>query len=73
MTMHINLFGRTRVNEYSITLIPRKGRDLFSKALPFDFVGAFIKLLVKPGPEVIKLLSCSTQLNTKFQLLIKLK
>ena len=26
-----------------------------------------------PGPEVIKLLSCSTQLSTKFQLLLKLK
>ena len=27
----------------------------------------------RPGPEVIKLFSCSSQLNTKFQLLIKLK
>ena len=26
-----------------------------------------------PGPEVIKLFSCSTQLSTKFQLLIKAK
>ena len=26
-----------------------------------------------PGPEVIKLFSCSTRLSTKFQLLIKLK
>ena len=26
-----------------------------------------------PGPEVIKLFSCSTQLSTKFQLLIKTK
>ena len=26
-----------------------------------------------PGPEVIKLFSCSTQLSSKFQLLIKLK
>ena len=26
-----------------------------------------------PGSEVIKLFSCSTQLSTKFQLLIKLK
>ena len=26
-----------------------------------------------PGPEVIKLLSCSTELSTKFQLLIKAK
>ena len=25
----------------------------------------------KPGPEVIKLFSCSTQLNMKFQLLLK--
>ena len=28
---------------------------------------------VSPGPEVIKLFSCSTQLSTKFQLLINLK
>ena len=27
----------------------------------------------KTGPEVIKLISCSTQLSTKFQLLIKLR
>ena len=27
----------------------------------------------KPGPKVIKLFSCSTQLSTKFQLLIKTK
>ena len=26
-----------------------------------------------PGPEVIKLFSCSTQLSTKFQLLMKTK
>ena len=26
-----------------------------------------------PGPEIIKLFSCSTQLSTKFQLLIKTK
>ena len=31
-----------------------------------------IDLLI-PGPEVIKLFSCSTQLSTKFQLLIKTK
>ena len=29
--------------------------------------------MIKPGPEVIKLYSCSTQLSTKFQLLIKTK
>ena len=29
--------------------------------------------LMKPGPKVIKLFSCSTQLSTKFQLLINLK
>ena len=28
---------------------------------------------VRPGPKVIKLFSCSTQLSTKFQLLIKTK
>ena len=28
---------------------------------------------MQPGPEVIKLFSCSTQLSTKFQLLIKTK
>ena len=36
--------------------------DLFSK-LSFS----------RSGPEVIKLFSCSTQLSTEFQLLIKLK
>ena len=30
-------------------------------------------LLNTPGPEVIKLFSCSTQLSTKFQLLINTK
>ena len=30
-------------------------------------------ILAFPGPEVIKLFSCSTQLSTKFQLLIILK
>ena len=28
---------------------------------------------IQPGPEVINLFSCSTQLSTKFQLLIKTK
>ena len=28
---------------------------------------------ISPGPEVIKLFSCSTQLSMKFQLLIKTK
>ena len=31
------------------------------------------KWYVRSGPEVIKLFSCSTQLSTKFQLLIKIK
>ena len=30
-------------------------------------------LTLSSGPEVIKLFSCSTQLSTKFQLLIKTK
>ena len=30
-------------------------------------------IVKQPGPKVIKLFSCSTQLSTKFQLLIKLK
>ena len=30
-------------------------------------------VIVEPGPGVIKLFSCSTQLSTKFQLLIKTK
>ena len=34
--------------------------------------GNFCRLLI-PGPEVIKLFSCSTQLSMKFQLLIKTK
>ena len=29
--------------------------------------------LLRPGPEVIKLFSCSTQLNMKFSLLINMK
>ena len=43
------------------------------------FPGHFRKLRLrvdydgKPGPKVIKLFSCSTQLSTKFQVLIKLK
>ena len=35
------------------------------------FLNNSIRNTVEPGPEVIKLFSCSTQLNTKFQLLIK--
>ena len=31
------------------------------------------RLLNCPGPEVIKLFSCSTQLSSKFQLIIKTK
>ena len=31
------------------------------------------ELLLIPGPEVIKLFSCSTQLRIKFQLLINIK
>ena len=30
-------------------------------------------IFLTPGPKVIKLFSCSTQLSTKFQLLIKAK
>ena len=42
------------------------------------FKFSFAKILsginsLGPGPEVIKLFSCSTQLSTKFQLLIKTK
>ena len=33
----------------------------------------FVMHMIKPGSEVIKLFSCSTQLSMKFQLLIKLK
>ena len=36
-------------------------------------IGYMSILARKPGPEVIKLFSCSTQLSTKFQLLIKTK
>ena len=31
------------------------------------------ELLIIPGPEVIKIFSCSTQLRIKFQLLINIK
>ena len=32
-----------------------------------------VKVELQAGPEVIRLLSCSTQLSTKFQLLLKTK
>ena len=32
-----------------------------------------VYIILCPGPAVIKLFSCSTQLSTKFQLLIKTK
>ena len=35
--------------------------------------GEAVSGLHSPGPEVIKLFSCPTQLSTKFQLLIKTK
>ena len=40
-----------------------------------SFVASIVCLgfRVSPGPEVIKLISCSTQLSTKFQLPIKTK
>ena len=37
------------------------------------FCFAIVVLKKRPGPEVIKHVSCSTQLSTKFQLLIKFK
>ena len=42
---------------------------------PYHAVSALIFFLtnVNPGPEVIKRFSCSTQLSTKFQLIIKTK
>ena len=36
-------------------------------------MGKYILLCVSPGPEVIKLFSCSTQLGMKFVLFINLK
>ena len=47
------------------------GKDFFIKVRML-FVHA-LGLVKKPGPKVIKLFSCSTQLSTKFQLLIKTK
>ena len=45
---------------------------LFQKNQEYDqSVSQFV--IVEPGPGVIKLFSCSTQLSTKFQLLIKTK
>ena len=38
------------------------------KILKYVYLGT-----IRPGPEVIKLFSCSTQLSTNFQLLIKTK
>ena len=40
-----------------------------SNSLDFDHAHGF----VRPGPEVIKLFSCSTQLSTKFQLFMETK
>ena len=38
-----------------------------------EYVLFWKQFWLKPGPEVIKLFSCSTQLSTKFQLLIRTK
>ena len=38
-----------------------------------DIILSIERITKVPGPEVIKLFSCSTQLSTKFQLLIKTK
>ena len=49
---------------------------LESSTLPLSHcapVGSFSGSLPEPGPEVIKLFLCSTQLSTKFQLFIKTK
>ena len=40
---------------------------------PFKIKVSFKKKMNSPGPEVIKLFSCSTQLSMKFQLLLKTK
>ena len=41
--------------------------------LPKPMTKFTMRIMPKPGPEVIKLFSCSTQLSTTFQLLIKAK
>ena len=50
---------------------PANGNFLHCFILPFLYWEPVND--VEPGPEVINLLSCSTQLSKKFQLLIKTK
>ena len=51
----------------------------FNVNLPLNLCNAHLESkkilnnLLIPGPEVIKLLSCSTQLSMKFQMLISVK
>ena len=44
-----------------------------NKSLVFERLIHVVSSVKKPGPMVIKLFSCSTQLSTKFHLLIKTK
>ena len=41
--------------------------------LPQDLIGLLEMVKYCPGPEIMKLFSCSTQLSINFQLLIKAK
>ena len=43
-------------------------------SFPFGFeVGMWDLIELIPGPEVIKLFSCSTQLSMKFEILVSIK
>ena len=55
------------VNPDQMTLVSQSLRFILSLRLYSSFITS------RPGPEVIKLFSCSTQLSTKFQLLVKIK
>ena len=56
--MHVKM--KTRVNSKLLEIILKEESNILAE-------------ICKPGPEVIKLLSCSTQLSMKFFLLINVK
>ena len=43
------------------------------KSINEVMISAYLNMIVQPGPVIMKLFSCSTQLSMKFQLLIKTK
>ena len=68
-------------NEYTQRMFLQRNKNLFSektkkKTMTFSGNSSDLELwqvLIKPGPEVMKLFSCSTQLSMKFSLLINMK